>query len=343
MAFLRRYLAEDPEGLLLNRVEGSEWPVWGLDGLPSLKGFLLYLYPFQGPGPCESREAFFAQIQLARGVSGLEMERVVAFHHTSDCGLVLTGSGEGLAATGQPLSLVGWPQEVSGLKSEEAFHLGVQALSNGDARGAMVHFDLAIAQNPYRHQLHACVVAVCDYLDRPEELAIAVRVGLHYFPASATLHYMSALACFRFKDWRGVETVLEDHPEVAANFPARHRALSARLALRTGQWRKAAEILNSGTGGRATEVDSVLQHPSLQRLLGLRRALTVGAGMTGLGALLSLPILPLGGAALGTAALGLVLLRERVVSRRIQVRLAGTRRYLGLGLPKDLSFERGSS
>ena len=343
VAFLLRYLTQDPEGLNLERVLNSEPPVWVLQGLPELEGCLLYLYRFESAGPCESREAFFSQIRHGQISSGVEIERVMAFHHTSDCALVLTGRGQNCPANDQNIRVMTWASSESSEVLRDAFQEGVQALSNGDAKKAMVHFELAIAQNPYRHQVHACVVAVCDYLDRPEELAIAVRVGLHYFPKSSSLHYMSALARYRRQDWSGVRKVLKENPEVGANFPARHRALIARLALQAGRWKDAFEVLRPDSDRTSTEVDALLRHEPLQKLLRTRQVLTALMFTVGVGALVALSWMPSVGVGLGVVALGVAVLRERHIPLRIQHHLRATRRYLGLGLPKDLTFEREQS
>ncbi|MEC7242174.1 MAG: hypothetical protein VXW32_13150 [Myxococcota bacterium] len=344
VAFLLRYLHQEPDGLTLERVKGSAQPVWILQGLPALEGCLLYLYRFEGVGPCESREAFFSQIRHGQVASGVEIERVVAFHHTSDCGLVLTGRGESFLPTSDMnVRAMSWVGDGSEETPRDAFQVGVQCLSNGDAKQAMAHFDVAIAQNPYRHQVHACVVAVCDYLERPEELAIAVRVGLHYFPKSSSLHYMAALARYRRQDWAGVRKVLEGNPEIAANFPARHRALVARLALRAGKWREAYAALRPKSSWSPTEVDALLRQGPLKSLLRRRQLFTAFMATAGVVAIGTLALMPSLSAGLGVLAVACAYGRERAIPLRIEHHLQATRRYLGLGLPKDLTFERDRS
>ena len=340
VAFLLRYLGDAPQALSLESVQTGENPVWMLQGLSAIEGCLLYLYRFDGPGPCAEREGFFQQLRWGQSVDGPEVERVIAFHHTADCGLILTGRGEGIPQYGQQIEPLLWDRDSPGIGELDAFQKGVRALSVGNAEEGMVHFEHAIAQNPYRHRVHACVVAVSDYLGRPEEMEIATRVGLHYFPQSPSFHYMAALSHFKMGDLDSAEHALGENAEVSASFPSRHRALRVRIALARGDWRRAGQALNESGEENRPAVDSLLHQPELRRLIQAQKTLKFAMIAFLVCALVwswvSLPVAVWS----ATAALGSGWLVRKTVPTIVEQHLSETRRYLGLGLPENLMLER---
>jgi tetratricopeptide (TPR) repeat protein len=58
-------------------------------------GMLLYFHRFDGPQPDAVRDRFFARLKAleTHGVPSGDAERLLAFHHTADCGFALTGRG----------------------------------------------------------------------------------------------------------------------------------------------------------------------------------------------------------------------------------------------------------
>ena len=56
---------------------------------------LLYIYRFADPSTDPTREAFFRLLKSlqGQGQEGTSVEGLIAFHHSADCGLMLTGRG----------------------------------------------------------------------------------------------------------------------------------------------------------------------------------------------------------------------------------------------------------
>ena len=99
----------------------------------------------------------------------------------------------------------------------------------GDAEGALVHFEHAIA-TPVSKRAHLCVVALTDFLDRPAETEIAVRVALHHFSGCSDLLFMDAVARYKQGKWEEARECLQ-RASVAGADPARVHALGLRIAI----------------------------------------------------------------------------------------------------------------
>ena len=344
VAFLRRFLGdEEVEIELGNLNDNNDGFVWFVDQPSVSRRYLLYLYRFESNGPCPSRESFFQLLRWVQGASGEEVERLTAFHHTADCGLVLTTTGRqaeeqvqrheffyvdpvrdgALSATAGPL---------------DAFQRGLRALSIGDADGSLAHFEHAIAEYPYRQTAHSCVIAVTDYLDRPEETEIATKAALHYFPESADLHYMQAVALYKMSQSERARSALFETNRIQGE-TERSRALALRLALQEGDWKQAADAACRSIDRPEVAVQNVLRLSSIQRILRWRnlfgRLALVGC-VIGLGLAFFQPSFSVG---FVVASIGSAFLSRVVLPRKLAFALAESRRSLGLGLPENLLME----
>jgi len=343
VAFLRRFLGEDNTDIRLGRVElGDDQFAWFVEQPAVNKRFLLYLYRFESNGPCAGRESFFQLLRSVQGAVGFDVERMVAFHHTADCGLVLTAKGEQVGQ--EPLGLLAVGEASSGHRALhgdalDTYQKGIVALSLGDPETGLIHLEHALAENPYRYQVHACVIAVTDYLQRDAETEIAARVAQHYFPENADIHYMQALAYY--KTGRFVEAT--ECLERAAKFGhelGRVRALRARIELRQGRTGNAIQVLERGDAKNwkpARGGDP--KNAELYRLLVTGR----WSAWAILGSLCFgiVPIVSQGylaGLPGVVGALGFYAWRKRL-GRRTEALLGMTRRTLGLGLPENLFLE----
>ena len=344
VAFLRRFLGDGDIGLRLGSViEGDPGQIWFVEQPALRRSYLLYLYKFLSNGPCSEREAFFQLLRLVQGSKGVEVERLTAFHHTADCGLVLTASGQ------QSNEDLGFNEfffqdhVVEGpftepLERRDAFQQGLRALSVGDANGSLVHFEHAIAENPYRQRAHACVVAVTDFLDRPEETEIATRAALHYFPESAEMQFMQAVAFFKMGECaqaqNAVERTLGNQVE-----NDRTRALQIRIALAQGKNARALELTASGPEQSQSALADLMRTEKIGKLLRWQSRLAFAAGLGALVSFFMIFVALVPSALVAGSTLTLLGLSKRVLPRKLALHLSETDRFLGLGLPENLLME----
>ncbi len=343
VAFIGRFVGEDNTGIRLGRVQSeANHFAWFVEQPDLNKRFLLYLYRFESNGPCPGREAFFELLRHVQGTVGCNVERMVAFHHTADCGLVLTATGEQVGV--EPAQLLSIRDESTGhrpLSSDalDSFQRGIVALSVGDPEAGLTHLEHALAENPYRYQVHICVMAVTDYLQRDVETEIAARVALHYFPEHPDIYYMQALAHYKAEQYTESIVCLEQ----AARFGhelGRVRALRARIEFRRGRRLAAVQALRRG--------DALSWRPVRggdPRNAEFYRLLT----MSGWADWAQLASFAFGVTAVLTQGLyagipgfaGVLCLRawRKRMGARTAALLAETRRTLGLGLPENLFLE----
>lgn len=183
--------------------------------------FLLYVFPFALGETTVVREAFFDMVKVLDGVritGGRSVESMVAFFHTHDCGLILTGSGKlsqrlALGATESDASedLPWGASEPPADRVEE----GMRMLSAGRLDDALRAFTDAYAEQHFRRVAYLGAAVVADQLGLDDEVETATVMGCRYFPGDAALEFhrglnqmrrqrfKAALATFgRLGEWR---------------------------------------------------------------------------------------------------------------------------------------------
>jgi hypothetical protein len=160
--------------------------------------FLLYVYRFTSAEPEGNRDAFFEFIKVLdsiRGTGGDDLELLIAFHHTTDCGLILTGSTrvqdapEGELKT-EDLDLSWADEEVVQIdRLDEALVL----VRKGLFEAALERFVSAYSQQHYQRTAYLGAAVIGDLLGRDEEAETAAIMGTRYFPGDPALQYHHAL------------------------------------------------------------------------------------------------------------------------------------------------------
>ena len=196
-AFLRRFYGEEAmDELGLSWLDdGDERATWfvqrGQDA-----GYVLYLYRFESYGQCEGREAFFRDLRMLQNAQGQDSETLVAFHHTADCGLVLSGQGEHARRAGRPSLEAELPYELDSTPDDPYAH-GLRLLAEGDSAGALERFENAVSLSPFRRQAIVAVCVVADLLGHPHTAETAARIGVSNFAQDAAIRYHLGLALAR--------------------------------------------------------------------------------------------------------------------------------------------------
>lgn len=293
-AFLRR-CAEgtdlEPESLRVTLLEEGESHVFYVErsGEPeSFRGpFLLYLFPFgegaEGPG----REAFFGFLKILQGVRqvGEGVETLVAFHHTADCGLVLTGRPEDATEAGRTAGLFDLPP-LDGLLPDEApladpMREAARLLRGGRQREALEAYLAIYQQNPWRRAAAVAAASLADALGCFRDAETVAVMASRYFPDDPDVAYQLGLARLRLGDVAGAEQALAAHLETWPN-----RLLHGLAALRGG--RPLVSLRRLLGLGRPEGVDPELERVArwarwrLALWLTLRAALGAGVALAGL-------------------------------------------------------------
>lgn len=198
-AFLRRFygVQEAPSDLAVSWVADQDHGQTWFVRKGQEHSYVLYLFRFEHYGACAGRESFFQLLRLMQQNHGMEVERLVAFHHTADCGLVLTSTGPGAAPDPVEFKDEGPELQLFERHAEDPYALGMALLNEGDPTAALKRFQAAQLANPWRRHIAVATSVVADMLAQPEESEAACRIGLHHFPGNATLLFHLALALTR--------------------------------------------------------------------------------------------------------------------------------------------------
>jgi tetratricopeptide (TPR) repeat protein len=311
-AFLRRCLdgtTLDPEALEFTYLEeGEHRQIYFVeqrltDFAPAGRGpretqtterYLLYLYRFDSTTAEDARDGFFQflkVLQLARS-GGDGIETLVAFHHSADCGLVLTG---------QKGAVKEWVEEVDGAgeidlswieeRSEptDLLREGMALLRQGRRDDALARFVQAYEDNHYRCAAYIGAAVVADQLGQFTQAEAAARMGTHYFPHDDSLIYHLALAQLRQGDVAGAERSLARSDDLGG---ARYHfeLLRGLLLLRKGDvYAGRRRLVKALSAPEGADADVLAAHRWLMSHLRARLALmAVGVVAVLVGAALAL-------------------------------------------------------
>lgn len=201
----------------------------------------LYVHAF---GPSDPRrDAFFAQLKSLEA-SADPNERLVAFNHTADCGLVITARAEDVEA------LERWQAEEDAFVDTEPteYERLLEAVRKQDYRGAVHQAEDIVRAQPWTRNGYAVGGVVAAQLRdgfTTEEFGL---MGSMYFPEDADLHFLAGVG--RAEQGRRRDALeslgraLELQPEDVSA-----RVLQVQLLLDAAQFRSAARSLSAHRGG----------------------------------------------------------------------------------------------
>lgn len=242
-AFLRR-CAEgtdlDPETLKITLLGEGDPHIFYVERsgeAEALSGpFLLYLYRFADGQEGSSREAFFGFLKILQGVRQVAegVETLVAFHHTADCGLVLTGQPGDLSEAARAAGMMNLPP-LDGLfqdegRSEDPSRDASLLLRSGRKREALEAFLTIYQQNPWRRTAAVSAAAAADALGLFRDAETVAVMASRYFPDDPDVAYQLALSRLRTGDVAGAEEALA---ELHTTWPL--RLMGALISLRAGK------------------------------------------------------------------------------------------------------------
>ncbi|MCO4743281.1 MAG: hypothetical protein KC912_00740 [Proteobacteria bacterium] len=213
---------------------------WIVQPLRSDAQMTLYVHTFSANDP--RRDAFFAQLK-ALEAGGTPEERLVAFHHTADCGLVITARAEAIEA------LERWQAEEEAWVDTEPtpIQLLLETIRKQEYRGAVRQAEEMVAEQPWHRDAYVAGGIVAAHLRdgfSAEEFGL---VGSKYFPEDADLHYLAgvgrALQGRRADALGSLERSLELDPSDASA-----RVYQVSLLLDSGQFSSASRMLRAHEG-----------------------------------------------------------------------------------------------
>ena len=229
-----------PESILDSESEGVA--AWYLEHAGD--GFLIYLHSFTGE-TCATREGFFAQLGSVRCGQGLQVESLVAYHHTADCGVVVTTQSDVSAKYRWSPSNAMWIQPVCGgveARPDELFAAGYSYVTLGEVKEAVALFEQAIALNPWHKASHVAVISCHNILQNSPEAEVAARFARHHFPLEKSFSYL--LAAVQYQQGNHKEAL--NSMAVALAHPALPIAvgLGARIKFEQGRLIQAAKLFD---------------------------------------------------------------------------------------------------
>lgn len=167
--------------------EGSGAHVWFVQPDAYQAGMLLYVYTFGRQGT----DTFFADLQRLRQPDAAgDAEQVIAFHHTDDCGFVLTGRAVEVAA----VAAAAPESDGAGLFDPTPWDDVLESIRRSDLPTAFVRCRWIVDEQPWHRDSYVVGAMLAIALGRPAEGEELCFVGLVYLPDAPLLHYYQGLA-----------------------------------------------------------------------------------------------------------------------------------------------------
>ncbi len=214
---------------------------WYVTHDPDTSGLLLYFHRFEGPRADSIRERFFASLKAFErmGRTMGDAERLVAFHHTVDCGFVLTGRGADHSAIvrikedSRPVDLAPTPWDEL-----------LEIVRKGDYEAGLRRSKELVAEQPFHRNAYAAGAMLGAFLGEHldgEDLAL---VGSKYFPDDGLLHYYLGLCRARQSRTADAESAFRQALELAPDLVSARTALVVQL-VQAQRYGEALELLSA--------------------------------------------------------------------------------------------------
>lgn len=287
-------------------------------------GHLLYLYRF---GTSGEREAFFSHLRSLRVNRAIDAEKLVALHHTADCGLLLAGGGpaselEPWPGNALPEDLLPRPVDDEGTEEpavvDDLLQEGSRLLEAGSLEAARHRFDAASSASPYQRAAWVGQCLAGELLGRPQDVEMAARAGLHHLPGDPVLRYHLGVARLRQADLAEARELLQASLRGSeVRFPALAQLCLVELA--DGRWTRAFAVLQRALrAARPMDGEAVSELERVRRPLGAWLSGALLSGVSGLAGAALLAMTPGLASVLvavsGLAGLATVAVRPRVTA-----------------------------
>ncbi len=326
-AFLVRVFRSDGrpdvvmESLAHPREAVSTWGVVKGGGGPAL---LLYAFRFEDPpGPEEGevvRERFFGLLRALEQGEEVDddRERLVAFHHTVDCGFVLTAR----AGDNVRLSELRGDSDVE--QEPTPWEEILEVLRKGDFADGVARCRSLVADQPYHRRAYLAGAVSSAALRRYWDAEDFAMIGARYFPDEPALHHYTGLARYRLGRLDEAEAALREALRAAPGHAAA-RFLLASVLIDTRRLSEARRVLSVSQDARgdSRRGDAAIAH--LAQWLHWRRVMGWGAAASfvlGLAALATggwIGLLPIA-LSLGIATAGTLIFRRQLDDLRARQR-----------------------
>ncbi len=242
-------------------------------------GMLLYVHRFEGTEADQARESFFSSLKMMDRVhmGDGDGERLVAFHHSIDCGFILTGRGADFEGLG------GWNEdeheaEIAPTPWDEV----LKVVRRGRYEEALARCGQVVDDQPWHRNAYVAGAVLATFLGKPLRAEDFALVGSKYFPDDAVLHYHTGLARMRQKDPERIGdalTALERALELKPGFVAA-RFLQVLIHLAAGDHDRVTELLQTRSDVRPDDKRADAALTRLGQWMHWRRMMVVGGSLS---------------------------------------------------------------
>lgn len=242
---------------------------WYITPIHAHSGMLLYVHRFEGDEADSTREAFFATLKdLERtGRNEGDSERLLAFHHTVDCGFVLTGRGSEFANLVDGANEAEPSLDLSPTPWDEV----MEVIRRGDYEAALRRCRQIVDEQPYHRNAYVAGAMLASFLGDHHVAEDLALIGSRYYPQDGVLFYYLAVARSRQERPVEAEHSLREAIRLDPALVAARTLLVVRL-LHTSRHREALAFLAERDGVRPDDKRADADLDRLAQWIRWRRA-----------------------------------------------------------------------
>lgn len=166
--------------------------LWYLSRAGEHGGLLLYAFAFDGSDKEAEQHAFLALLTEFRATSqhAGDAERLVGYHHATDCAFVLTGRAEEVDALAASVA-----EDADGASVQpNAWDEITEFVRRGDLPTAFLRCKSLVGEQPWHRDAYALGAMLAVHLRHPHDAEDLAFVGTRYFPEDGVLHVALGVA-----------------------------------------------------------------------------------------------------------------------------------------------------
>ena len=235
---------------------------------------ILYVHRFPETDADAARERFFGSLKTLdrMGRSGGDCERLIAFHHSVDCGFVLTGRGA------EVKSIVRTHRRAERVAvAPSPWDEVLEVIRKGDYEAALRSCRRLVKEQPYHRNAYVAGAMLANFLGEHHLAESLASLGARYFPRDGALQYYLGVALLRIEH-PDATTTLQRAVELAPDMVSARALLAVQYTLS----RRRADALAVLALPEGVEPDDRRASSELERLghwIRWRRHMFAGGGL----------------------------------------------------------------
>lgn len=208
-------------------------------------GMILYVHRFDDTDADSVRDAFFSSLKALErmGRNDGDGERLLAFHHTVDCGFVLTGRGAEFSSLAEGKDDLEPAMDLTPTPWDEV----LEVVRRGDYETALRRCQAMVEAQPWHRKGYVAGSMLACFLGEYAVAEDVALLGSRYFPEDGMLRYHLGLSRMRQDRHEEAEEALREAVQLCPDLVSA-RTLLVVVLVQSRRYRAALQVLADRRG-----------------------------------------------------------------------------------------------